>query len=635
MSGRRIRSSRLAAVALALLAALGSLVVSGTVHAPQAQAAPQLPPGFTLTSTPSGQGEFELTDFAYLPDGSVITIGKSGAVAWVSTTGAVRTLANFPVTTVQDLGLVGLAVAPDYETSRTIYLARALPGATNNWPLLLSRHTVTGSAEPTGLADEVTLLETTATSDVHAITGIVAAPDGTLWVSVGDAADFRFVDPAALRALDVNDPRGKVLHIDGSSGAGVPGNPFYDPADPGAARSKVYATGFRSPLRLTLAPTSGNPVLGDVGWNTFEEVDFVRPGASYGWPCFEANIQTPGYRDLAECAGQANTAPLHFYDRPSGNGSAVTGGVFYPGAAYPAPYRGSYFFGDYTSGRIWTMAIGPDGTVTRPPEDAGFGREMGGPVNFESAPNGDITYADILDGTIKRISYASDASTAPASMTGPSATMTGVAATTTGQGVTRTVADRRGSAGSRQAPANTAPQLTVDGPGPDEVFAVGDVVTATAIGIDVEDGRLPVQWSTVTMHCRGALCHAHPGPRSSGDDFSMVFSDHGDDTEQHITATVTDSAGVSTSRTFVARPDLRTVTVSTSVPATTTINGVDRNSAEVTRGARVSVSAAATAADGVSTFESWSDGGARAHELVVGAQDITLVASYRAPGEQR
>jgi hypothetical protein len=236
---------------------------------------------------------------------------------------------------------------------------------------------------------------------------------------------------------------------------------------------------------------------------------------------------------------------------------------------------------------------------------------MGGPVNFESGPNGDIAYADILDGTIKRISYAGDdpALSAPA-------TATDLAV--------RTVADQ-----------NNAPRLTVDGPGPDEVFAVGDVVTATATGTDVEDGPLPVQWSTATMHCRGELCHAHPGPRYSGNDFSQVFADHGDDTEQRITATVTDSAGVSTSRTFVARPDLRILAVSTSVPATTTINGVDRSSAEVTRGARVSVSVAATAFDGVSTFESWSDGGARAHDLVVGARDIALTAGYRTPGEQR
>jgi len=658
-----------------LLATLGSLVVSATVTAPPAQAAPVLPAGFVITSTPGGQAPYELTDFGYLPDGSMITIGKGGKVAWISTTGAVRTLAQFDVTTVQDLGLVGLAVAPDYETSKTIYLARALPGPAGNWPLRLSRHTVTGSPEPTGLTGEVTLLQTTATSDVHAITGIVAAPDGTLWVSVGDAADFRRVDPAALRSLDVNDPRGKVLHIDATSGAGVAGNPYYDAANPAAARSKVYAMGFRSPFRLTVDPATGSPVLGDVGWNTFEEVDLIRPGASYGWPCFEGNIQTPGYRDLAGCAGATNTAPSHFYDRPSGNGSSVTGGVFYTGETYPAAYRGSYFFGDYTSGRIWTMAFGADGRVVRAPEAGAFGRDMGGPVNFESGPNGDIVYADIIGNTINRISYASGnrAPTASATTTtdpttrtvsfdgsasydidgdplsyrwsfGDGATGTGVRTTHTyaaGTGALTarlTVTDRQGLSGSTDftvAPSNNTPQLTVDGPGPDEVFAVGDTVEATAIATDVEDGSLTVEWTTTALHCRGEVCHAHPGPSFRGNDFSQVFDDHGDDTEQRITATATDSAGVSASQTFVARPDLRTLTVTTSVPATTTINGVDRAAADVTVGATVSVSAAATASDGVSTFAYWTDGGPRARELVVGTQDIELSAVYQTPIDQR
>ena len=375
---------------------------------PVAQAAPTgLPDGFVVTSQLSGQAGGDLTDFDHLPDGSMITIGKGGRVAWVSADGArTHTLATLPVTTVGDLGLVGLAVAPDFRTSNRIYLARTMPGSTDNWPMRLSRFTVTGSPEPIGIDSEVTLLETLATADVHAITGIEPAADGTLWVSVGDGANFRFVDPNALRALDVNDPRGKVLHIRGTDGTGVPSNPFYDAADPGAARSKVYAMGLRSPLRLSIHPASGAPVLGDVGWQSFEEVNLIRPGVSYGWPCFEANTPTPGYRDLAGCAGQTNTAPLHFYDRASGNGATVVGGVVYTGEGYPAAYRGAYFFGDYTSLRIFTMQIAADGQVTRAPEATGFGQDMGAPVSFDTGANGDIMYADIVDGTIKRISYS-------------------------------------------------------------------------------------------------------------------------------------------------------------------------------------------------------------------------------------
>ncbi|MFN2495823.1 MAG: PQQ-dependent sugar dehydrogenase [Pseudonocardiaceae bacterium] len=680
--------------ALALLTVIGVTVATGAPGgSPVAQAAPTgLPAGFAVTSQPSGQVGGDLTDFDYLPDDSMITTGKGGKVAWVSADGTrTRTLATLPVTTVQDLGLVGLAVAPDYSTSKSIYLARTMPGTTNNWPMRLSRFTVTGSPEPTGIGSEVTLLETLATADVHAITGIEPAGDGTLWVSVGDAADFRFVDPNALRALDVNDPRGKVLHIKGSDGTGVAGNPFYDAADPGAARSTVYAMGFRSPLRLSIHPASGAPVLGDVGWESFEEVDLIRPGASYGWPCFEANTPTPGYRDLDGCAGQTNTAPLHFYDRASGNGSAVVGGVVYTGDRYPAAYRGAYFFGDYTSSRVFTMQIAADGRVTRFPEEAGFGQDMGAPVSFDTGPNGDIVYADISDGTLKRISYTTSyyttsyyttsyyttsnraptavatTTTDPATRTvtfdgsgsydldsdpltyhwafGDGATGTEVQTTHTypaGTGsvmATLTVTDPLGRSGSTTftvAPSNNAPQLTLTAPAPGTKFKVGDTVSATASASDVEDGAdLPVHWTTVTVHCRGEVCHDHPGEQFTGNSYSRTFEDHGDNTEQRITATVTDTAGVSTSKTFVTEPDLRILSITTSVPATPTINGMERDVAEVTVGARVSVSVPATASDGVSTFDHWSDGGARAHDVTIGTDNLTLTATYVTPTAAR
>lgn len=670
-------------VAVALLAAAGVMVaVNLPGSEPAAQAAPTgLPAGFAVTSQPSAQAAGDLTNFSYLPDGSMITIGKGGKVAWVSADGTrSNTLATLPVTTVQDLGLVGLAVAPDYSTSKTIYLSRALPGAQNNWPLRLSKFTVTGSPEPTGLANEVTLLETTDTSDVHAITGIVAAADGTLWVSAGDAADFRFVDPNALRALDVNDPRGKVLHIKASDGSGVPGNPFYNAGAPGSTASKVYAMGFRSPFRLSIDPATGAPILGDVGWNTYEEIDLVRPGASYGWPCWEGNAPTSGYRDLAACAGTTTTQPLYFYGRPSGNGSAAVGGVTYTGSLYPAAYQGAYFFGDYTSGRLFTMQLAPDGSVTRGPEPTGFGQGLGAPVSIQAGPNGDIVYADISDGTIKRLSYTTGdrapvavatSTTDPATRTvtfdgsgsydldadpltyswtfGDGATATGVHVSHTyGPGVasataTLTVTDPLGKTGTTNvtvAPSDNPPKLTLTAPAPGTVFKVGDVVHATATTSDVEDGgSLPVHWTTVAVHCRGdgasKVCHDHPGEQFTGNDYARTFEDHGDDTEQHVTASVTDSAGVTTSQSFVAKPDLRTLNLAGPVPYTGSINGFDRNTALVTVGARVSLSAPATATDGVSTFTSWSDGQPRAHDITVGTSDITLTATYATPIDQR
>lgn len=110
-----------ASAVLCVLAMAAGLL---TPAPPEAAAVPVLPPGFVFRDQPSGQAAFDLTDFTFLPDNSALSTGKQGKVAWVSTGGKVNTLATLPVDTAQDLGLVGVAAAPDYETSRQIYLAR-------------------------------------------------------------------------------------------------------------------------------------------------------------------------------------------------------------------------------------------------------------------------------------------------------------------------------------------------------------------------------------------------------------------------------------------------------------------------------------------------------------------------------
>lgn len=258
-----------------------------------------------LRDQATGQGEFDLTDFGYLPDGSTVTTAKSGKVTWVSPTGGIRTLANLSVKTIGDLGLTGLAVAP------------------------------------------------------------------------------------------------------------VPGNPYYDTANPNSARSKVFASGFRSPFRFSLDPSSGLPVVGDVGWNTWEEVDVVQPGRNYAWPCWEGNHRTPGYMDLPECANVQNQAPIWDYHHGSGvdQGNSVTGGFVYTGSSYPAQYKGTYFYGDYVTNKIWTMRYDATGTLTQAPQSPAWGTGIGGPVEF-AAPNGDLVFADIQTGNLRRLSYT-QGNTAP------------------------------------------------------------------------------------------------------------------------------------------------------------------------------------------------------------------------------
>ncbi|WP_228394986.1 PQQ-dependent sugar dehydrogenase [Modestobacter roseus] len=654
------------------LLVLALLVTATLVAAPgRAVAAPSLPAGFVVRDLPSGQDGL-LTDFAFAPDGSWYTTGKNGRVAWVSPDGRARTLAELSVVTVQDLGLTGLAVPADHATSRRIFTARTLL-VDGRWTMRLSSWAVTGAPEPTGLADERVIWDLESHADVHTMSSLVPDPDGSLWVTIGDAADFRYVDERALGALDIDDGRGKVLHVL-PDGRGVPSNPFYDPADPSSWRSRVYASGFRSPFRMSLDPATGAPVLGDVGWNTWEEINLVRPGANYGWPCWEGATRTPGYADLPGCDGVVQTPPLHTYEHGPA-GTSVTGGIVYTGAAYPERYHGAYFFGDYASQRVYTMRYDAQGQVVRPPEPTGFGVENGLPVKFAAAPNGDVVYADIGSSVLKRLAYlpGNRAPMAEATLVSDPATGTvtfdgSASADLDGQPITHawefgdgtsatgprvvhtyppgdrtytarlTVTDPLGATGTTELtvqPANGTPVISLTAPPADRRFAVGETVTAGATATDREDGALPVTWSVRLVHCSGGYCHDHPGESATGPSFSRPFDDHGDQTRLQIVASAVDSAGVRVQQAFEAAPRLRTLAVDPSTPSAVTVNGVARASVPVTVGATVSLTAPTVAVDGVATFERWSDGAPRARTLTMPDQDVVLRAEYLTPIDRR
>jgi glucose/arabinose dehydrogenase len=666
---------RLIAAALVTTSVTAALVI---VRSNVASAAPSLPAGFRLIDSASGQAQYDLTDFAYLPDGSMITTGKMGNVAWVSPAGDATSIATFPVNSQHDVGLVSVAIDRDYATNHRIYLAGnrfvQVSKDVRDTTFWVTSWTVTGDDHPTGLTNEQTVLEYPAFSEMHGLTGLVVGSDGTLWVSTGDSSDFYATQ--ALSTMDLNTPYGKLMHIN-PDGTGVATNPYYDQANASSWRSRVYASGFRSPFRFTLDPASGTPILGDVGWNLIEEVDLVRPGAFYGWPCWEANLTTWYVDNTTACAGVQTANPVWSYPRDFG-GSSVTGGIVYTGASYPDQYKGAYFFGDYTGHRLWTMTFKPDGSLDRAPEANAFATDIGGPVKFATGPNGDIVYADILTGTLHRLTYTpgNRPPVAKVTTTNDPDTLTvtfdasesydldgdpltyawdfgdGLAATGTGpkqthqytdgntpRTVTLTVTDPLNASGSQQltvVPANHVPVLTVQFPPADRTYRVGDQVSVSATATDAEDGDLQVTWTSELLHCRPIGCHSHPGSGGTGPTFTTPFTDHGEDTRLQITAHAVDSRGAATEQTYVAQPLLRTLTLVSNLPATMHIGDQAVAQEKLTVGSVVSVDATTTATDGVATFDSWADGGNNhTRQFPMPDNDLTLTATYLTPIDRR
>jgi glucose/arabinose dehydrogenase len=190
-------------------------------------------------------------------------------------------------------------------------------------------------------------------------------PDGCLYVGLGDGGAGN--DPQN-RAQSPRTLLGKMLRLDVSVPADDPRGYAVPPDNPFVGRSgvlpEIWALGYRNPWRYSfddLGPqATGALVVGDVGQDAREEIDYEPAGAggrNYGWRLREGTIATRGvpptpveFEPLVE--------PLVDYGR--GRGQAVTGGFVYRGSGLPAEYRGRYFFGDFGSGRVWSLGLAVD-----------------------------------------------------------------------------------------------------------------------------------------------------------------------------------------------------------------------------------------------------------------------------------
>jgi glucose/arabinose dehydrogenase len=336
---------------------------------------------------------------------------------------------------------------------------------------LASRQILLGHQQPDGSVPDCIA----SVHDSHSNGRLIFAPDGTLLLSCGDGAHYDFKDigghdapgfdnwthpvtglkgptpiiqdAGALRSQDLRSLSGKVLRLDPATGFGIPSNPFFD-GDPASNASRVWAMGLRNPFRMTLAPNTGasNPaagqpgvlVIGDVGWNTWEEVNVSRfGGENFGWPCYEGFPTQSNYQNyfptdpskvdchdavtgvhtdpiLAWNHGAANLlAPAGIYVDENGvpqggfSGNCSIGGTLYEGPSYPAKYVGRLFFADYV--RAWVKTIQFDGSWNAVAV-RDFASGTGGLSDIETNPvNGDLYAADVVGGRLWHIVYGANA----------------------------------------------------------------------------------------------------------------------------------------------------------------------------------------------------------------------------------
>jgi glucose/arabinose dehydrogenase len=253
-----------------------------------------------------------------------------------------------------ETGLLGLAFHPQYAQNRRFFVnyTRNMGGQLQS---VIAEFT--SSSTNANFADPVTeniLFTVNQPFPNHKGGGLAFDQNGFLYIALGDGGSGG--DPQC-NGQNINVLLGKILRIDvdsqpasGLNYAIPPGNPFVNQT----GRDEIWLYGLRNPFRFSFDNATGNLWIGDVGQDSFEEVDMLTPnqgGANMGWNLREGTHPFPS--TTCTQTGTQITDPIFDYDRSNGD-ETVIGGHVYHGQRMPA-LAGNYIFGDFISGRVWSL----------------------------------------------------------------------------------------------------------------------------------------------------------------------------------------------------------------------------------------------------------------------------------------
>ena len=362
---RQVRSTR--ARVRSLHGFVGGLMVATLLVAVAGQsqsAEAALPAGFQESVAFSGLDH--PTALRFSPDGRIFVAEKNGRIKvfdnLADTTPTLFADLSTNVYNFWDRGLLGLALDPGFPVQPYVYVLYSYdhelgssapaprwgtpgvlsdpcptpPGPTADGCLVSGRLSRLQASGNVMVGSEQVLIEDWCQQyPSHSIGSLAFGADGALYVSGGDGASFNFADwgqdgnplnpcgdppggvgavlspptaeGGALRSQDLRtsgDPvslDGAILRVNPATGAGLPDNPLASSTDANARR--IIAYGLRNPFRINIRPGTNEVWVGDVGWNTWEEVNrLVNPLGTgledvenFGWPCYEGQGRQSGY----------------------------------------------------------------------------------------------------------------------------------------------------------------------------------------------------------------------------------------------------------------------------------------------------------------------------------------------------
>jgi len=337
--------------------------------------------------------------------GPVYIVEKGGTIRAVQG-GVTSTFLGIAVTSGSEQGLLGLAFDPGFADASSVGHRRFFINYTDP----TNQDTVVASyrASVNGLtADAASRVEVMRIDQPNGVgnhkagwMGFKPGDANNLYIATGDGGGSN--DPSN-NAQNNTVLLGKMLRINingddfasASINYAIPtDNPYFGVA---GVRGEIFANGLRNPWRNSFDRLTGAMWIADVGQNAREEVNFIDAaspgGQNFGWRVREGEIATPGVGGPLQ-PGMVN--PILTYTRSLGG--SITGG--YVVRDVGSAIYGQYLFGDFVSGRIWSiagdgsaqsMAGATDWTAML---DAGAGGALSSIASFGEGANGEIFIID-------------------------------------------------------------------------------------------------------------------------------------------------------------------------------------------------------------------------------------------------
>jgi len=457
-------------------------------------------------------------------------------------------------------------------------------------------------------------------------------------------------------------------------------NPFRIAVRPGTNELWLGDVGWGDYEEINRVPALTAGTAPNFGWPCYE--GFGRQGGyqSQGLKvCDDLYAQEALNPVVAPVFAYTHFQPAIPGDTCDSGSSSISGLAFENQSTFPAAYRGALFFGDYSRNCIWVMRDTNGDGVPDASAVQNFRPGARGPVDLQFGPGGSLYYPDLIDGEIHQISYQGPAAVASAN---PSSGEAPLQVALSGAGSSdpndpqasldfdwdldgdgayddasgMTVTHTYGSKGTYTARlrvtdpanneafddvainvANAAPVPSITAPTAGTTWKVGDAIGFTGSATDPEDGALPassLEWNIDLLHCPTS-CHPHflsGGVGIAGGSFTAPPHEY--PSYLLIKLTATDSFGRTGSTQVQLDPRTSQLTVATQPPGLQVTLGDETAASPLTRTEIVGSSNSVVTASPQQQsgtdwlWDSWSDGGARAHSVVAGETDTTVTARF-------